>query len=132
MIIKATFSDNDFTQVLEKFFNKPLFSGFSYCLNKYKIDNSSEVIRKYMDLSKEIDKYLKGLQDDIKFTTKVKQRFIDILKESILDFIKDRYSEDFDYLSKQLTITLQNNVSDHWENGETVYYFPTHDKYITM
>lgn len=53
-----------------------------------------------MDLSKEIDKYLKGLQDDIKFTTKVKQRFIDILKESILDFIKDRYSEDFDYLSK--------------------------------
>lgn len=132
MIIKATFNDNDFTQVLEKFFDKPFFSGISYCLNKYKTDNSSEIIRLYVDLSTEIDKYLKGIQDDIKFTPKVKQRFIDILRESILDFIRDKYSADYDYLSKQLTITIQNSVTDHWENGETVYYFPTHDKYIKM
>lgn len=132
MIIKITFNDNDFTQVLECFFDRPLFSGLNYCLKKYSVDNAPETLNTYRNLSVLIENYLHKLQDEKNFTEEDKTHFIEILKESLLDFIKDRYSKDLDYLSKQLTITIQNSVTDHWENGETVYYFPTHNKYITM
>ena len=132
MIIKITFNDNDFTQILESFFDSPLFSGLNYCLKKYSVDDEPETLNTYRNLSVLIETYLHKLQDEKNFTKEDKKHFIEILKESILDFIKDRYRDNLEYLSKQLTIRIQDSVTDHWENGEAVYYFPTHDKYITM
>lgn len=132
MIIKITFKDNDFTQVLEEFFDKPVLSGFNYCLEKYSIDDDPETLNTYRKLSILIKGYLHKLKDENNFSKEDKKHLIAILKESILDFIKDNYAEDFEYLSKELIITTQKSVTDHWENGEMIYYFPTHDKYITM
>lgn len=132
MIIKATFNDNDFTQVLEQFFEQPLFTGIYYSLNKMKDNNDSQMLRKHIDLHEEIDEYLHIIQDEQQFTPNKRGRFILILRNSIKDWLKDKYPDDYDYLSKELHVEFVKSVTDEWQNGEIVYYFPTADKYITM
>lgn len=132
MIIKATFNDNDFTQVLEQFFEQPLFLGMLYCLNKWKDNTNDEILKKYLDTHTEIENYLHIIQDEKQFTEIKRFRFIIILRDSIKDWLKDNYAEDYEYLSKELHIEMVSTITDRWQNGEVVYYFPTADKFITM
>lgn len=132
MIIRATFNDNDFTQVLEQFFEQPLFLGVLYCLNKWKDNTYIETLKKYRDTQVEMESYLHIIQDEKQFTPNKRGRFILVLRESIKDWLKDIYPDDFDYLSKELRVEFISSVTDKWQNGEVVYYFPTTGKYITM
>ena len=109
-----------------------MFINLKYCLKKY--SNSEDIIdiKKYCDTSKKIDKYLRMIQDEKKFNKEQEKDFINILKESILDYIKDMHNEDYEYLAEELDVKIQNSISDKWENDEVVYYFPMHDTFITM
>lgn len=131
MIIRATFNDNDFTQVLEEFFDGPLFLNVKYCLEKYRGD-SKEDLTKYFELNEEIESFLRKFQDDEKLSQGEKDRFVHILRDSLTDYINDKYEEDAEYLCEELELKLQKSVTDKWENGEVVYYFTGCDKYITM
>lgn len=132
MIIKATFNDNDFTQVLEQFFEQPLLLGAVYCLKKWKNNTDIETLRKYRDIQVEMESYLHIIQDEQQFTPNKRGRFILILRNSIKDWLKDKYPDDYDYLSKALDVEFVKSATDEWQNGEIVYYFPAADKYITM
>lgn len=132
MIIKVTFNDNDFTQVLDEFFAGSLMINLTYCAEKYTKDESEENIRKYVEIRKEADKYMHLICEGKVFTEDEEIGFKEMLRKSILDYVRTNYDEDYDYLSDELVITLQNSVTDHWENGEVLYYFPMHDKYIIM
>ena len=132
MILKATFKDNDFTEVLEDFFEQPLFLGILYCLNKWKDNTDSEILKKYRDTQIEMQAYLHIIQDEKQFTPNKRGRFITILRDSIKDWLKDNYPDDYNYLSNNLHIEFVTSIKDKWQNDEVVYYFPTADKYITM
>ena len=65
MIIKATFHDNDFKNVLEGFFNKGLY--LMLCYVKKGLTDSSEDLKTYKDISIKIDDYCEKIQDEKSF-----------------------------------------------------------------
>ena len=132
MILRITFNDNDFTQIIEKFLETHICFGIRYILEKYIPDNSKEAVAKFCEISKKIDKYVSKLASYEKFNPTEEEDFINILKESLLDYIKDHYPDDYEYLCKELKIKLLNSMTDKWENGEAVYYFTQCDTKVIL
>lgn len=127
MIIKTTFNDNDFTNILEKYWDRFMFD------NYYKAVEDIEDLRLYRDLRIDMEELLKkAIYNEADLTAKEESQFEDYIKQSILAFVKKRYPSNLDYLKDQLYVNTRLTVKDKDENGEVVYYFLKHQKYITM
>lgn len=127
MIIKTTFNDNDFTNILEKYWDRFMFD------NYYKAVEDIEDLRLYRDLKIDMEELLqKAVYKEADLTAKEESQFEDYIKQSILAFVKKRYPSNLDYLKDQLYVNIRLTVKDKDENGEVVYYFLKHQKYITM
>lgn len=127
MIIKTTFNDNDFTDILEKYWDRFMFD------NYYKAVEDIEDLRLYRDLRIDMEELLKkAIYNEADLTAKEESQFEDYIKQSILAFVKKRYPSNLDYLKDQLYVNIRLTVKDKDENGEVVYYFLKHQKYITM
>lgn len=127
MIIKTTFNDNDFTNILEKYWDRFMFDSY------YKAVEDIEDLRLYRDLRFDMEELLKkAIYNEADLTAKEESQFEDYIKQSILAFVKKRYPSNLDYLKDQLYVNIRLTVKDKDENDEVVYYFLKHQKYITM
>lgn len=127
MIIKTTFNDNDFTNILENYWDRFMFD------NYYKAVEDIQDLGLYKELRIEMEELLKkAIYNEADLTAKEESQFEDYIKQSILAFVKKRYPSNLDYLKDQLYVNIRLTVKDKDENGEVVYYFLKHQKYITM
>lgn len=132
MIIKITFHDNDFKNVLEKIGRNMCILYSYYRLTRLVDIDDPEKIKEYCDNAKEFDKYLKMIQDEEKFTPVDKGLFLRLIIKSVKAWIEDTYPDDAKYLTDRLEIEIVDSVKDQWENGEVLYYFPMNDQYLIM
>ena len=120
MIIKTTFKDNDFTKVLENYWNKFWFKNYYKAVDKLDVnitdfdkatDEDWEQLRKWKDAKIEAEELLdKAFFKESEMTAKDIRRFAKVIKDSIVAFIEepkpvlvDGFSkEDIDYLKKNL------------------------------
>lgn len=127
MIIKVTFRDNDCTNLLEEYFNKPLFIQIRNLLEDIKYSDKLEDIKKYCELSKLIDNCMEYAVYNKEIDIELNQSLINLIKESIIKYIGNN-----EYLINNLEITIVNELQDIDENGEVVYYLTKADKSIIM
>ena len=130
MIIKATFHDNDYKNVLEGFFSKGLY--LMLCYVKEGLTDSVEDTTLYVRYSTTIDKYCEMIQNEKIFDKKTQQDLINMIGDAFNKYIDEMYSEQAKYLKENLEIEILDSISDKWENGEVLYFFPMHNKYVIM
>lgn len=127
MIIKTTFNDNDYTQILERYWDKFFF------VNYYCYINDIEDVKEYRNRRISAEDLLeKAFFNEDKMVVKEVQEFENIIKESILAYIKKNEPDKYDYLKDQLYVNIRLSIRDKDENGEVVYYFLRQKRYITM
>lgn len=129
MVVKVTFQDNDYTNILESIFNN-----FTTVLSDYTIRQLMEEILKegkatsFDNTTDYITKLL--TQEEVEKPESI------VLKELITDvitkYIKEHNPEDYDYLCRHLKVTITKSLTPKWENGEVVYYIPLADTCITL
>ena len=128
MIVKTTFKDNDYTSLLEKYWNKFLFCNSRCAINKLEG-------REYVEASIELDDLLKKViyQED-QLTVKELKRFTEIIKNSIIEYLKIKGLNEstIKYLVKQLEVYIKFNIEDKDLNGEVVYYMFHAQKVIIL
>lgn len=128
MIVKSTFRDNDYTSLLEKYWNKFLFCNSRCAINKLEG-------REYVDASIELDDLLqKVIYQEDRLTVKELKRFTEIIKDSIIEFLKIKKLDEstIKYLTKQLEVHIEFKIEDKDLNGEVVYYMFHAQKVITL
>ena len=134
MIIKVSFYDNDFTQLLEEFFNK-FWTNIFLLIEKHKNDLHQSILDndKFLEfekLYKKTGEKFKTLNED------EKQQILEYIKENIIEYVSksklDREETTLTYLKKSLRLEFVDSIKDEWKNGEVVYYFTMADKYVTM
>lgn len=122
MIIRVTFHDSDYIQVIKAYFTR-----FKFCNYNYYYKNCKD-LTEYRDKSIESEDLLKKvIFEGKKLTDEDKNRFVHIIKESIKEWLKVNYSDDYNYLIKNLDISHRSVCTDDNENGEVVYYFTNKD-----
>lgn len=129
MVVKVTFQDNDYTNILESIFNN-----FTTVLSDYTIKQLMEEILqegKATSFDNTTDYITKLLtQGEVEKPESI------VLKELITDvitkYIKEHNEEDYDYLHRHLKVTITKSLTPKWENGEVVYYIPLTDTCITL
>lgn len=130
MIIRTTFNDNDFTHILEDYWNGFWFRNYYLPIDKINTDTEKEA-KEYVEKHKEAEELLeKAFYHEERLTMEELQRFSYLIKESILYFIK--LKEDYEYLKENLHINIRLSITDKDQNGEVLYYFLKHKKYIIM
>lgn len=134
MIIRVTFHDNDFERPLISFFSKGLYGALGWANKELrdKEDPTSNELLLYKETSILIDKYLSMIQDEKEFSIEDKSQLKALIEKAFKLYLNTLYQESTEYLIKSLDISLIDKVEDKWENGEVLYYFPMHDKYIVM
>lgn len=130
MIIRFTVNDNDYKEVIEKFFNKGLYLMLGYV--KKGLTDSEHDMTLYVRYSTLIDKYCKMIQDGKVFIINDANDLVFMLKDAFSKYLDEINFEAKDYLKENLDISIVDSVRDKWENGEVLYFFPMHDKYIIM
>ena len=130
MIIRFTVNDNDYKEVIEKFFNKGLYLMLGYV--KKGLTDSEHDMTLYVRYSTLIDKYCKMIQDGKPFIINDANDLVFMLKDAFSKYLDEINFEAKDYLKENLDISIVDSVKDKWENGEVLYFFPMHDKYIIM
>ena len=144
MIIKYTFNDNDFTQVIEKYldefgpfysFNYPTFEGIKHFKN---------LLEKYDDYK---DKYNEDKDITLEEFKEIKSKLLVILKANFIQYISNigpnsnwstdgidakELQDNKEYILNNIKIKIVNNIPDQWENREVVYFVTNNQKYITM
>ena len=128
MIVKTTFRDNDYTSLLEKYWNKFLFCNSRCAINKLEG-------REYVDASIELDDLLqKVIYQEDQLTVMELKRFTEIIKDSIIEFLKIKNLDEstIKYLTKQLEVHIEFKIEDKDLNGEVVYYMFHAQKVITL
>lgn len=128
MIVKTTFRDNNYTSLLEKYWNKFLFCNSRCAINKLEG-------REYVDASIELDDLLqKVIYQEDRLTVKELKRFTEIIKDSIIEFLKIKNLDEstIKYLAKQLEVHIEFKIEDKDLNGEVVYYMFHAQKVITL
>ena len=128
MIIKTTFKDNDYTSLLEKYWDKFLFCNSRCAINKLEG-------REYVDASIELDDLLqKVIYKEELLTVKDLKRFTEIIKDSIIEFLKLKKLDEstIKYLTKQLEVHIEFKIEDKDLNGEVVYYMFHAQKVVTL
>ena len=134
MIIRVTFHDNDFERPLIGFFSKGLYGALGWANKELrgKEDPTPNELLLYKETSILIDKYLGMIQDEKEFSIEDKSQLKALIEKAFKLYLNTLYQESAEYLIKSLDISLIDKVEDKWENGEVLYYFPMHDKYIVM
>lgn len=142
MIIKYTFNDNDFTQIIEKYLEE--YGPFGRWVPGGNVDRITDLMKIY---NKHNDKYdeEKELSKEAFLTMKN-----ELLKELYHHFIAyinniqensswstDGFTtkdliENKEYIIDNIKISLVKNIPDQWENGEVVYFIASNEKYVTM
>ena len=128
MIIKTTFKDNDYTSLLEKYWDKFLFCNSRCAINKLEG-------REYVDASIELDDLLqKVMYKEESLTVKELKRLTEIIKNSIIEFLKLKKLDEstIKYLTKQLDVRIEFKIEDKDLNGEVMYYMFHAQKVITL
>lgn len=132
MILKITFNDNDYQDVLENI-GESMFGLYSYYRTTRLAKKDDEAsLKEYVENSKLFDKYLGMIQEEEQFTKQQKTQFIDLIEKNLETYIEDKYKSAGDYLIKELKVSIVQKVGDEWHNGEVLYYFPLNDAYIIM
>lgn len=133
MILKITFGDNDFTQVIEEFLDKVYVDrggAIQYIIDKYKEADRDLYYKKINELM-EFTFYLnQKWSEDI--TKEDMLKYIEYLKDNLGYYFEQHENENKDYLMKHLKITPVKTVASKWQNGEVLYWFTSYRKYITM
>lgn len=134
MIIKATFNDNDFTYILDNFFVEGVMFYTNRIRYKLKLYKSKEDARKYVELDTEIENLIRKFVfgTDANITKEDKKQFLKILKDVLDCYLYSEYTEDYDYLKKNLKLGFVQTIKDEDMNGEVIYYFLKHKRRINM
>lgn len=114
MILRITFNDNDFTELLRTFIQNGRLS-YSGLREFIRMRRPKELI--------DYDRCYNQRNFMIIENTR-KQNFIHYVKEAIIDYIM-RQGYDLDtikYLENELEVTITNQYRNKWENGEVVYF----------
>lgn len=132
MILRISFNDNDFTQVIEEFLDDCHCDRMCMMMtlsSKYKDD-----VQQYVQKSKEIMDLGFELNSMDRYNSDQIDKFIKIFRESFLYWIstKKQFEDSESYLKQTLNISCVSNVKSKWHNGEVVYWFTSFGKYITM
>lgn len=144
MIVRYTFNDNDFTQIIEKYLDE---YGPFYYFNYETIEEMngfSNLVRQYDDYN---DKYNEVKELTREEYRKLIRKILELLKLNFKRYIENispnsnwstpgfnakDLQEEKDYIFDELKISLVKSIPDQWENGEVVYYIASSMKYITM
>lgn len=130
MIFRITFNDNDYQNVLEKI-GKNMFCLYSYYRTHRLVDTDEpEKIKEYIEDAKDMDKFLKRMQNEDEFTANDKGRLVRLLLRNIRAYIEDYQVEQGEYLCKELSVEIVESVDSKYENSEVLYYFPILEQYI--
>lgn len=133
MIIRTTFNDNDFTHLLEEYWDGFWYKNYYCILDKYEKSDDYEDLKKHKEIYIEFHDLLdKAFFEENKMTVEELKRFERVITESIFAFIESKRSDSIDYLKKMFSVKIRFRIEDKWENGEVVYYFLNHKKMITM
>lgn len=141
MIIRYTFNDNDYTQIIEKYIEE--FGPFARWVPNSNVDKIIELKTQYDNYN---DKYMSQERDITKgqYINLKKRLTIELYKHfkayinniqensnwSTSGFDAKHLIESKDYILKNIKIKLVRNIPDQWENGEVTYFY--HMKYLTM
>ena len=129
MIIRITVNDKDFTEILENFADV-MFDKLYFGSGK-KMD---------FETCKTINEIQRILNPNV--TTSVTKEQSVILRGVVFldwcDYVDALPETDFmtndtrDYLKKNFEVSVGYEFTDRFENGETVYYFTTNQKWISQ
>ena len=144
MIIRTTFSDNDYTHLLEKYWDRFLFDNCYSALEELGKKDDEESIRLWVTKHKRIEELIeKSIYNEDKITDNDVKEFEDLIKESIIAYVDkvyidndvyslSEYANIIEYLEKSISVKIKKQLKDTDENGEVVYYLLKAQKYITM
>lgn len=127
IIIRATYHDNDYTHLIENYFEKFLFKNYYTKIN----DLQPEEYRVQRIESEELltNAVYKTL------TEEEKQKFIKYIKEGLALYIHYNKADincSVDYVEENLDVTIIESLTPDNENGEVVYYILACQKYLTL
>lgn len=124
MIIRTTFNDNDYTDYLEEYWNDFMFKNYYAEVDLYKHKDDYDSLLKYRNLYIEYHDLLdKIILDKKDITEEDLKHFKDLIKRSIIAFIKYECLDSIKYLEDNLKIDIVNKVDDTWENREVILFF---------
>ncbi len=130
MIIKMTVTDNDFTQEIERFC-KNLISDllFKTAPKEMSTEETSEF---YIKQNKVLEILNPNITD--KLTDEDKATVISAVFKQWYEYVDTHnFSERIKkYLKENFVCNLLQRFTDRWENGESVYYFTTNQKWIVQ
>ena len=139
MIIKINVNDNDFAEkiedILETKVNGLIFitdAYFNKQLDELKDKDNPEDVRKYVDISIQRDNVRDWLYEEKIPKDKINEAK-NIIKQSVLFLIKDKFQKDLNYLEDSIEIEFPKSIDCEWENGEVIYYIPnsyTENKFL--
>ena len=126
MIIKITFHDNDYEEVLEyiaRDLEENLFRVI-YPINPRNVskDQFIEYVnsrQRYDELMHPNTDWKELTSEDKEFLLKIFNTYVNSKNKDFLTCCKDPDS----YLLDNFTITLNNTFIEQWENGENLYFF---------
>ena len=136
MIIKYTFKDNDYTQIIEKHLDEfGPFLAMSYnTISEHK--EFIENVRKYNEMSINNTERKELKQKLVKTIKQAFKNYINSIKPNSNWQTDGINAEDLNdskqYIFENIKIDIVNSISDKWQNGEVVYYFTSNQKYLTM
>lgn len=124
MIIRTSFSDNDYTEDLKNYWDRFWFKNYYSASDKYKYLDDYDSLLKYRELYIEAHDLLdKVFLDKDKLTNADIEKFIEVIRKSILAYIEKEHLDSIKYLTTSLSIDIVDRVEDKCENGEVIYYF---------
>ena len=127
VIIRATFNDNDYTDILTEYFDRFIFDHYYYGLDDIKD------LKEYKDKRIQAEELIeKAVYEPEKMTEEEKKVFIDRVVDSIKVTVTKYYGGHLKDLVNKIDVKIVSNVEDKWENGEVVYYFLNIQKYLEM
>lgn len=119
MIIKITFHDNDYSELLDQFAE-------NFCYQRFRLLNTieDEEFQNNIKLRDHWNILMNPTTDDIK-EDDVYRSCLAILHKYMEEYIEEdeEYEDDLSYLMQHLSITLLTDYESKRENGEVLYIF---------
>ena len=131
MIVRVDYKDNDLQSNLENFFKQFRFKNYYAYSHDLQVEDDLEkwkVTRVEMeDLFEEVIYKSDNISDENVL------KFSEYVRKSILSYLRDLVSnETFEYLDKNISVSVLSTFSEKWENDEVIYYFTNADKFIVQ
>lgn len=118
MIIRTTFNDNDYTDVLTEYWDEFMFNHYYLGLDDI------EDLKEYKDKRIQAEELLeKAVYKPNEMTEEELQLFKERIIDSIKVLVTKYYGGHLRDLVKKIQVDIVPNIEDKWENGEVVYYF---------